>query len=219
MILAAILIFDGIIMYVFTAMAESDKYKKYRIRIPETYRIPRFKRAINVMLNMVLSLASLGFVFYYFGDILIGSHKASPVLMFGEVLAALLVYDFMYYFAHRSMHNPKAMKRVHGVHHYVRFPTSFESIYLHPVENILGLTLICLGIAIVGPISPESFLITFFLYSTINIIVHSNLVLPHPIFKLLNFWAIKHDMHHNGHLNKNFASIFPFWDQMFGTAN
>ena len=216
-ILAIILTFDGVLMGTMAWAAQSSSLKKYRIRTPTTYRIPKAKKVINIGLNAMLSMVFFAAVLYHFGDAIIGAPRAGAVTIFGEVLASLLLYDFMYYFLHRGMHNPKLMKYVHGVHHYVRFPTSTESIYLHPAENIAGLGLLCIAMAIVGPISALSFLIVFFIHSTVNILVHSNLDLPHPAFKLFNFWAKKHDLHHGKHLNRNYASIFPFWDLMFGT--
>ncbi|CBL44689.1 Probable sterol desaturase [gamma proteobacterium HdN1] len=218
LILGLILAFDAILIKTLSWAAETSNLKKYRIRTPETYRIPKERKKINTTLNGLLSLSFFGAVFYHFGDLIIGNHSVGGVTIFGEVLATLLLYDFMYYFLHRAMHHPKAMKYVHGVHHFVRFPTSNESIYLHPVENLAGLSLLCIAMAIIGPISAASFLLVFLLHSSINIIVHSNLALPHPIFKLFNFWALKHDLHHGKTLNRNYASIFPFWDQMFGTA-
>lgn len=215
--LTFILIFDGILMFGLGWAATSEQFSKYRIRTPETYRIPKNKKAINISLNGLLSVVFLLTVMYLFGNRIMGHESASPVLIFGEVLASLLVYDFMYYFAHRSMHNPKYMKFVHGIHHYVRFPTSPESIYLHPIENMTGLGLLLIAMAIVGPISMTSFMLVFFIYSTANILVHSNLIFPNRAFILFNFWAKKHDLHHGKHLNKNYASIFPFWDLMFDT--
>lgn len=216
-ILGVILTFDGILMTFMAWAAQSSSLKKYRIRTPTTYRIPKARKAINIGLNAILSMVFFAAVLLHFGDYLISSAPVSGVTVFGEVLASLLLYDFMYYFLHRGMHNPKVMKYVHGVHHFVRFPTSTESIYLHPAENLAGLGLLCSAMAIIGPLSAISFLIIFFIHSTVNILVHSNLNLPHPAFKLLNFWAIKHDLHHGKHLNRNYASIFPFWDLMFGT--
>lgn len=216
-VLAIILIIDGILMYGLAWAAESSPLKKYRIRTPTRYRIPKSKKAINIGLNGLLALCFFIAMFYHFGDYMISDQPASGVTIFGEVLASLLLYDFMYYFLHRSMHNPKVMKYVHGVHHYVRFPTSTESIYLHPVENIAGLGLLCIAMMLVGPVSSISFLIIFYIHSNVNIIVHSNLDIPHPAFKLFNFWAKKHDLHHGKHLNRNYASIFPFWDLMFDT--
>ncbi|HET8705234.1 MAG TPA: sterol desaturase family protein [Pseudomonadales bacterium] len=213
-----ILLIDGALMFGLGWAAESEQFKKYRLRTPETYRIPKLKKMINISLNGMLSVTFFVAVMYYFGEhILKKDSHPGGVTIFGEVLASLLVYDFMYYFAHRAMHNPKYMKYVHGIHHYVRFPTSPESIYLHPLENMTGLGLLCLGMAIVGPISATSFLLVLFIHSTANILVHSNLVFPHRAFILFNFWAKKHDLHHGKHLNKNYASIFPFWDLMFDT--
>jgi len=216
-ILGVILAFDGVLMSFMAWAAQSSSLKQYRIRTPTTYRIPKLKKAINIGLNGMLSMVFFAAMLYHFGDYLMDHEPVNGVAIFGEVLASLLLYDFMYYFLHRGMHHPKFMKYVHGVHHYVRFPTSTESIYLHPVENLAGLGLLCIAMMLVGPISTVSFLIVFFIHSTVNILVHSNLVLPHPAFKLFNFWAVKHDLHHGKHLNRNYASIFPFWDQMFGT--
>jgi len=216
-ILGIILTLDGFLMVGLSWAAESSPLKKYRIRTPTTYRIPKSKKVINVSLNGLLALSFFIAMFYYFGDNLVSDQPVGGVTVFGEVLASLMLYDFMYYFLHRGMHNPKFMKYVHGVHHYVRFPTSAESTYLHPAENLAGLGLLFTAIMVIGPVSVASFLIIFFIHTTANIIVHSNLDIPHPAFKLFNYWARKHDLHHGKHLNRNYASIFPFWDMMFGT--
>lgn len=207
----------GVLMAVLMWAVHSDRYSKYRIRTPETYRIPKEKKYKNVAMNGTLSMIFIVTLIYFFHESMVYAGEASGTTIFGEALATLLLYDFMYYFLHRGMHHPKAMKYVHGVHHYVRFPTSIESIYLHPAENIAGLTLLFLAIVIIGPISLTAFVAVLFIHTTVNVLVHSNLDLPHPAFKLLNFWAQKHDIHHGKHLDKNYASIFPFWDLMFDT--
>lgn len=217
LIIGVILVIDGILMATLMWAIHSKKYSQYRIRTPKTYRIPQHRKIINTSLNGLLSVVFLYAVIEFFGGSLIHFNEVGGLTIFGEVVASLLFYDFMYYFMHRGMHHPKAMKFVHGVHHYARFPTSMESIYLHPLENIAGLALLMVSIAILGPISMEGFCIAFFFYSTFNILVHSNLVLPHPAFKFFNFLAIKHDLHHGKHLNRNYASLTPFWDLMFGT--
>ena len=217
LIIGAILLFDGLLMGWLMWAVNSKKYSKYRIRTPKTYRIPKRRKAINTTLNSLLSLVFLFAVIQTFHEYLFHFDGAKGLTIFGEVIATLLLYDFCYYFMHRGMHHPKAMKFVHGIHHYARFPTSMESIYLHPAENIAGLGLLMISISIFGPISMEGFVITFLVYSTFNILVHTNLVFPHPAMKFFNFLAIKHDLHHGKHLNKNYASLTPFWDLMFGT--
>ncbi|HXG28832.1 MAG TPA: sterol desaturase family protein [Nevskiales bacterium] len=212
----AILAFDGLLMAGLTWAAHSEKYRKYRIRTPERDDIPPRRKTINTSLNNVMSLLIFVAYFYFLGEQTLYAGWPGVTRLLGETLGVLLLYDFMYYFYHRGMHVPKVMKYLHGVHHFVRHTTSDKSIYLHPGEAIGGLGLLILAIVILGPISTTAFLLVFFLHSSINIIVHSNLVFPHPAFRLFNFWAIRHDIHHHK-VRYNYASIFPFWDQAFGT--
>ena len=213
-----IAVIAGILMSVLQWMVKSDKYKQYRIRTPEVERIPMSVKARNIAMNMVLSIGIFTFYLYFFHANLFNDVTASYTTIFGEVLAVLLIYDFLYYFMHRIFHHPKLMKAVHGVHHKARFPTAMESVYLHPLENLAGLSLLMLTTMLIGPVSVAGFLLIIFIHTTANILTHSNLVLPNPVFVLPNFWATKHDAHHGKHLNKNYSSIFPFWDQMFGTS-
>lgn len=208
-----ILAFDGILM----ATLDWPGFVKYRIRTSPTPQISPARKRINTGLNNVLSLLIFASFFYFLGDTSMVPGWPGLTKFFGEVLGVLLLYDFMYYFFHRAMHIRKVMRFCHAVHHRVRFPTAGESIFLHPLENIGGLGLLILAIVILGPISTISFLAIFLIHSAINLIVHSNLVIPHPAFRLFNFWVVKHDVHHHKARN-NYASIFPFWDQAFGTA-
>lgn len=213
----AILLFDGALMSFLTWAATSDRFKQYRIRSSDTYQIPPLRKTINTQLNNILSLLLFIAFFMYFGNTLLYAGWPGVTPWLGEVLGVLLLYDFMYYFFHRTMHHPKLMKYVHRVHHCVRFPLANESIFLHPAETLGGLGLLLLSIMILGPISAISFLVIFFVHSVANIIVHSNLVFPHPAFRLFNFWTRAHDVHHHK-VDHNYASLFPFWDQLFGTA-
>ena len=74
-----------------------------------------------------------------------------------------------------------------------------------------------LGIAVVGSISVASLLTVLVMHAFVNIVVHTDLVLPHPAFRLTNYWVIRHDRHTYKHVNTNFAQVFSFWDMMFGT--
>ncbi len=211
-----LLLFDALLMAGLTWMAHSARYRQYRIRSTERDEIPLARKHINTMLNNLLSLSIFVAFFYFLGETSLYGSWPGVTTLLGEVLGVLLLYDFMYYFFHRSLHHPRLMKYIHGVHHHVRHTTSDKSIYLNPIETMGGLGLLVLSIVILGPISATSFLFVFFLHSVINIIVHSNLVLPHPAFRLFNFWTVRHDFHHHK-VRYNYASIFPFWDQAFGT--
>ena len=212
----AILAFDALLVYGLTWAATSKRYSKYRLRTPGPKQPLPARKFLNTMLNNVLALLIFISFLYFFGDTWLHDDWPGAAHFLGEVLAVLLLYDCAYYFYHRSLHHPKVMRHVHGVHHFVRFPLADESIYLHPAEQIGALCMLLGAMVLFGPISAASFLAIFFIHSTVNIIVHCNLVFPHPAFRLFNFWVEKHDVHHRK-VRNNYASIFPFWDFAFGT--
>ncbi len=193
------------------------KMPEKRIREPRANKITLKTKIINVLGNMGVALVMIFGSLLFLQDYLISTVSVAWYWVIIEAMGALMVYDFMYYFFHRGMHHPKAMKHCHGVHHYIRHPTAFESVYVHPLEGIGGIFLMLLGIAIVGPISVPSFLLALFIYNSCNILVHANITWDNPLMGLANYWAKRHDIHHGVHLNRNYSSIFPFWDKMFGT--
>ncbi len=214
-LLGAILVLDGIAMHGLTYIA--NHVSRLRVRPPQQPPIPLMLRVVNTNLNNLLSLVVWATYFYFLGErTLYVARPASFATLLYEVFTVLLLYDFMYYIFHRVMHYPKLMPYCHGVHHRVRSPTSDQSTYLHPLETIGGVGLVIAALAVLGPISKASFLTMFAIHSTVNIIVHSNLRIPHPAFWLFNFWVQKHDVHHF-RLRNNYASIFPFWDMALGT--
>lgn len=195
----------------------SEAFQRFRIRTPAVPRPPSPVKVANIAGNSVVSLSCYLAVLYFGSAFLIREAPPTALRWGWEVLSALLLYDFLYYVMHRALHRPRLMRWIHGVHHRVRHPTAMEALYMHPAENVAGLSLLFASIGIVGPVSPASFLTIAFAHSFVNIVTHTNLVLPHPAFRLTNHWAVRHDHHHYRHLNANYASIFPFWDLMFGT--
>ncbi|MGJ8670317.1 MAG: sterol desaturase family protein [Oceanococcus sp.] len=210
------LVWSGALMLGLNWAATSQRFSQYRVRTPGKNHIPPDRKIINVTLNNTLALLIFISFLLYRGETTLYAAWPGSAHVFGETFAVLLLYDFAYYFYHRGMHHPKIMKYIHGVHHKVRFPTASESIYLHPLEQMGALALLLGAMTLLGPISEYSFLAIFFIYSSSNIIVHANILLPHPAFRLFNFWVEKHDTHHDK-FKYNYASIFPFWDQAFGT--
>jgi sterol desaturase/sphingolipid hydroxylase (fatty acid hydroxylase superfamily) len=215
--LGASFVLNGLIMAVFNWMSHDARFNRYRIRIPKSPQIPPLRKWLNVSLNGLFSTLLLFAFLYGFGhQVIVAGPPASVAAFVGETLGVLLLYDFMYYFLHRFMHNRLVLKYVHRTHHLIRFPTAPESIYLHPAENFAGIGLLLLAVSLFGPVSGLSFIIVWFVYSIVNVLVHTNFVFPHPAFRLFNFWTTKHDTHHF-RMTYNYASIFPFWDQAFGT--
>lgn len=211
-----VLLWSGVLMAIMQ-YAAVVKMPEKRIRPPRANKITLKQKVINVLGNMGVALVMIFGALIFLQEQLISKEPVAWYWVIVEALSALLVYDFMYYFFHRNMHHPKAMKHCHGVHHYIRNPTAFESVYVHPMEGIGGVFLMLLGVFIVGPISIESFVLTLLIYNSCNILVHANIIWDNKLMGLPNYWAKRHDIHHGVHLNRNYSSIFPFWDKMFGT--
>jgi sterol desaturase/sphingolipid hydroxylase (fatty acid hydroxylase superfamily) len=212
----AVLISSGVLMAIMQ-YAAVVKMPEKRIRPPRANRITLKAKILNVLGNMGIALVLIFGSLILLGDQMITTEPTAWYMVIAQAFAALMVYDFMYYFFHRGMHHPKVMKQVHGVHHYIRHPTAFESVYVHPLEGIGGVTLLIIGVLIVGPISVGSFVLALFIYNNCNILVHANISWDSKLMGLPNYWAKRHDIHHGVHLNRNYSSIFPFWDKMFGT--
>ena len=200
-----------------TWAADSERFGMYRLRRPVSAPpadIGKRKRIASIIAFDIL-IYSVYLVLAY--DWLIEDGSDGFWTIVGQILAVLLIYDFMFYWVHRLFHVPFLMRHVHAVHHKVRFPKAVDDFDLHPVDSLWVTTLFFLSIAIVGPLSPTAFVVTLLVYVFINNTLHSGLNLPHPCFKLTNYWARKHDVHHGTNLSANFGSVFPIWDMMFGT--
>jgi sterol desaturase/sphingolipid hydroxylase (fatty acid hydroxylase superfamily) len=135
-----------------------------------------------------------------------------------QVPAMLLVGDFIAYWLHRAFHGGR-LWRFHAVHHSSVDLDWLSSVRLHPVNDwvtrwIQATSLILLGFSPLAVAAYVPFL-TFY-----AILLHANVawgfgplghVIASPKF---------HRWHHTSEdegLDRNFAGLFPVWDQLFGT--
>ena len=216
--LAAVMLFILALQLLAVWVVESSALKKYRLRNPGFVQLSAEGKYARIAFNGLLAFALyVGFAYVFAGYVTAGlTGSLWRVLL--EVAAILLLYDLMYYLMHRGFHHPWLMKHVHGRHHHVRNPTAVDGLYLDPLDNFAGLGVFFLSVVVVGPISAASFLCAVLVYILINTINHMGLELPHPAFKLANYWARKHDHHHGVNPRSNYASIFYFWDRLFRTS-
>ncbi|MBK8234472.1 MAG: sterol desaturase family protein [Deltaproteobacteria bacterium] len=219
----------GILLFMFAASAVviTALYAAYRSRMLAPCRIKedptRRVRGFGLWARVVGN-ATLSAIFVVGLSLLLervfmhgGSDPWWRVLW--QAVAILLVYDFLYYFMHRyAFHQWAWLKKVHTVHHLVRHPTAPDSLYLHPIENLMGLSLLFSCIALFGPVSLVTFGIIITVHSLVNVVVHCGLDVPVFGMRVIGYLARKHDLHHTSMRGGNYASITPFWDKLFGTA-
>lgn len=201
-----------------TRAAGSERFSKYRLTSAiDPLRKVNKSRHVLLIILFDLCLYCSCLVFGYKWLIREGSTGFWTTLV--QIFAVLLIYDFGFYWTHRLFHSRFLMRHVHSIHHRVRVPKAVDDYYLHPLDSLWVTTLFFGSIAIVGPLSIPTFILTFLAYVFINNCLHSGLSLPHACFRPINYLAHKHNIHHNVNISSNFASIFPILDKIFGTAH
>lgn len=219
-IVAVTLLVDALLLGFLIWAFHSKTLGKYRMREIMRVKVSRRRFWITVSGNGIFSMALTVAMIYGLADVLLHAGEAPVWLMLVQGVAILVIYDFTYYGLHRVMHIKSVMRLVHGVHHRARYPSALESLYLSPIELFLGLALLMAStyvVSLFGPVHYLAFGAVFFVYSTLNIVIHSGMIFPHPVFYVVNLLTTKHHEHHFGDFGRNYASITPLPDFLFGT--
>lgn len=165
-----------------------------------------------------ISLATIVGVLYAFHDRLVTTHETPVWIAALQAVGILVIYDFVYYGLHRTMHIASLMRFVHGVHHRAKNPSALESFYLHPVELLAGLALLMFSTWVIGPVHIYAFAVAFFVYSTLNILIHSGIYFGNAMLWPVDALTRKHHVHHMKDHGKNYSSLTPLPDLIFRTA-
>jgi sterol desaturase/sphingolipid hydroxylase (fatty acid hydroxylase superfamily) len=212
--------FAPILLVILGWMYRSPRFASYRISNSAGMQVNMANRIKMSMITGTLTLSIiLGTLYFGFNYLFVEGPIAWWRIIL-EAVSVVVVYDFIYYFAHRAMHHPKLLKHVHGVHHRARNPSVTESFYQHPAELVIGLTLLFTAVFIVNTIASVhvySFGFLFFWYSTSNIIVHSGMDSRTKLLYPIDWLTRKHHAHHLGDPMKNFSTMTPLPDLVFGT--
>jgi sterol desaturase/sphingolipid hydroxylase (fatty acid hydroxylase superfamily) len=208
----------GIAMGLFTWISHWASARQYLISPKAERHASDTKMIVSLTINTLVSLSLVFGLTLSLRHILFYDRPLPIRMMLLEGATVLLFYDFAYYFMHRYLfHQWSLLRSVHAVHHAAHHPRAVDSFLLHPVENLLGLTLLLASIATVGGIHIWTFAPIFAGYTTLNVLNHAGLNIPRFPFRTLGRVAIAHDKHHHSMSNGNYASITPLPDIIFGT--
>jgi sterol desaturase/sphingolipid hydroxylase (fatty acid hydroxylase superfamily) len=217
-LVSATLVLNGLVVAYLAWAYYAPRFADRRIHATMTMRVP-WPRRLRVML--LTSALSLLFVFgfaYVLYDRIFYTGPVSALRVAVEATAALLLYDFAYYGLHRIMHIKRVMRWVHGEHHRARNPSALDSFFQHPAELFSGIGLMYAAVYVIGPVHVYAFVAMFFVYSMLNIVVHSGLEFGQLWLRPFDFLARKHHLHHMDNFDKNFSSLTPLPDLFFGTS-
>ncbi len=141
-----------------------------------------------------------------------------------QIVAVLAIFDFMYYWTHRSLFHGDLLRKVHALHHQARKPTWADSLYVHPLETVIGLCLFLFSIPIVawisgGPLHAVSTAIATLIFTQLNTINHTFTRLPKDswFFRTVDYITGVHHAHHIDMNHGNYATLTMFYDKLFGT--
>lgn len=216
--LTIVIALTGAVMLALATLADSRYGTTHKLREAKRHNLTPSRFWSVAVPNSIFSIVLVYVLTYLAGARVFeagGFHIARCLV---EGVAILLLYDFFYYLVHRyPFHEWKLLRRVHAMHHVVRNPTALDSLYLHPLENFLGLGLLW-GCAFLvsrvgGPVSAYSFAWVFLVYSVLNVVVHAGI----DGLGIVSYVARRHTKHHKDMNGKNYASVTPIWDIVFRT--
>ncbi len=139
-----------------------------------------------------------------------------------ERLIGFVAFDLWMYFWHRANHVLPFFWRFHRVHHSDPALDTTSAVRFHVGEMVLSAALRLAVIPLLG--IPLGDLVLYeLILEPVIIFHHSNIALPERIDRLVRAVVVSPNMHRVHHsdipseTNSNYASIFSFWDRLWGT--
>jgi sterol desaturase/sphingolipid hydroxylase (fatty acid hydroxylase superfamily) len=139
-----------------------------------------------------------------------------------EVVAVLMLFDFMYYWTHRLIFHGPWLRKVHALHHQAHTPTNIDGYFVHPLETTIGIVLFLISIPIVAlvggaPLHAVSAAVATLLFTQLNILNHTFVYLPDFPFRAISNVTWIHAAHHVSMNKGNYATLTMLYDRIFGT--
>lgn len=142
-----------------------------------------------------------------------------------SAVLAFVVADCGFYWGHRLVHRVPLLWRFHSIHHAPEHVYFLISARAHPIDNAIIRLCGMVPITILGLGAPESVkgtliaTLTMLLFIVWGFLIHANLRWRYgPLERLIATPAFHHWHHTRSELrDRNFASMLPIWDLMFGT--
>jgi lathosterol oxidase len=165
----------------------------------------------------IMAMADAGIIHFYAGI----DEYGWPYFI-GSLALMIVLHDAWFYWTHRLMHRPGAMKYIHAEHHKSINPTPWTAYSFDPFEAAVHATFSPLFLMLFPMHGLATFLWMMHMLFR-NVIGHSGYELfprrwaVHPVLGLLTT-VTHHDMHHaNGRYN--FGLYFSWWDRLMGTEH
>ena len=151
-----------------------------------------------------------------------GLFNAIALPIWIEVIAAILILDFVIWAQHLITHKVPILWCLHRVHHADVDMDVTTAIRFHPVEIALSMILKIGVVYLLGPAALAVILFEILLNGT-AMFNHANIRLPLWLDAIVRRVLVTPDMHrvhhsvHRDEHDSNYGFALSIWDQMFGT--
>lgn len=154
----------------------------------------------------------------YFKHDLLGKYLANyPLIHFALYI---LIVDFLNYWVHRWMHENDWLWHIHKLHHSAQHFNVITSLRDHPVERLINSIVLAIPLAVLG-VPKEHYIVFSVIILAVGPLKHSRILSDWGVVgKYLFQSSMDHWRHHAKeakYYNTNYASLFTFWDKLFGT--
>ncbi|VEN74219.1 Sterol desaturase-related protein [Candidatus Desulfarcum epimagneticum] len=139
-----------------------------------------------------------------------------------EIIAALLLLDFIIYLQHVMFHSLPLLWRLHRMHHTDTDYDLTTGIRFHPIEILISMGIKFGAVALIGP-PPEATVLFEVILNGAAMFNHGNIRIPVALDRVLRWFVVTPDMHRVHHSiypeesRNNFGFNVPWWDYLFGT--
>ncbi len=196
------------------------RYDGLRTDVAYWFVIPLMTRYLRVGL-LIVAVALLFGIHSEAGLIVFFQHGRGPLAhlpFWAQIVVFLIASDAMLYWVHRAFHGGLLWK-FHAVHHSSEDLDWISAARFHPVNLLLGAIAVDVTLILAG-VSPNIFILLGPLMIAHAAFVHANLNWTMGPFKYVIAGPVFHRWHHElaeRGAPKNFATLFPLFDILFGT--
>lgn len=146
----------------------------------------------------------------------IPEHPAAAIL---TSLVFAIIWDTWQYWVHRLQHKSQLLWPTHEFHHSETMMNASTHARVHATSHVLYVLLWLPIVVVLGTIAPH-WIAAFLMFKLWGYVIHANIRLSFGWLTPFITSPQYHRIHHSQlpeHIDKNFATLFPFIDIAFGT--
>jgi sterol desaturase/sphingolipid hydroxylase (fatty acid hydroxylase superfamily) len=136
-----------------------------------------------------------------------------------QLIAFLLIADFIGYWMHRTFHFQPILWRYHAIHHSSKQLDWLAAVRVHPANDVIQNAAQAVPLLLLG-FSPATFGAYIAVLGVFAVMLHANVGWTFGPLRYVVASPVFHRWHHTTEkegIDRNFAGLFPWLDLAFGT--